>query len=210
VEPTGHPRGWFVAFEGGEGAGKSTQIERLAQWLTESGRVVVVTHEPGGTALGGILRRLLLDHDAGPLAPRSEALLFAADRAQHVAEVIRPALERGAVVLTDRYIDSSLAYQGAGRTLARDEVADLSRWATSGLLPDLTVLLDVPPEVGLARIPGAADQMEAEPLAFHERVRAEFLDLAACDPQRYVVVDATADPDAVHEQIRVRCAEVLA
>jgi dTMP kinase len=210
VEPTGHPRGWFVAFEGGEGAGKSTQVERLAHWLTESGRAVVVTHEPGGTALGGILRRLLLDHDAGPLAPRSEALLFAADRAQHVAEVIRPALERGAVVLTDRYIDSSLAYQGAGRTLARDEVADLSRWATSGLLPDLTVLLDVPPEVGLARIPGAADQMEAEPLAFHERVRAEFLDLAACNPQHYVVVDATADPDAVHDLIRVRCAEVLA
>jgi dTMP kinase len=209
VQPTGQPRGWFVAFEGGEGAGKSTQIQRLAQWLEESGREVLVTHEPGDTAVGGILRRLLLDHDAGPLAPRTEALLFAADRAQHVAEVIRPALERGVVVLTDRYIDSSLAYQGAGRTLARDEVADLSAWATSHLLPDLTVLLDVPPEVGLARIPGSVDQMESEPLAFHERVRAEFLDLAADDPQRYVVVDATADPDAVQEQIRARCAQVL-
>jgi dTMP kinase len=210
VQPTGHPRGWFVAFEGGEGAGKSTQVQRLAQWLGESGREVVVTHEPGGTALGGILRRLLLDHDAGPLAPRTEALLFAADRAQHVAEVIRPALERGAAVLTDRYLDSSLAYQGAGRTLARHEVADLSAWATSALLPDLTVLLDVPPEIGLARLPGAADQMESEPLAFHERVRAEFLDLAAAAPWRYLVVDATADPDAVQALIRARCAEVLA
>jgi dTMP kinase len=198
----GSPRsGWFVAFEGGEGAGKSTQVRRLAEWLTANGHEVLVTHEPGGTAVGAALRRLLLTHEAGPLAARTEALLFAADRAQHVAQVVRPALASDSVVITDRYVDSSLAYQGAGRTLAVDEVAHLSAWATDGLVPDLTIVLDLPPSVGLARVPGVADQMEAEPLAFHERVRAGFLALAAAEPARYLVVDATADTDAVHREI---------
>ena len=201
--------GWFLALEGGEGAGKSTQARRLAEWLTGHGHEVVVTHEPGDTRVGAILRRLLLDHDAGPLDARTEALLFAADRAQHVAEVIRPALARGAVVITDRYVDSSLAYQGAGRTLEVDEVAHLSVWATAGLVPDLTVVLDLPAPVGLARVPGVVDQMESEPLAFHERVRHGFLALASVAPHRYLVVDAVSDADHVHEQIRAHVATVL-
>jgi len=210
-DPSGRgspPSGWFVAFEGGEGAGKSTQVRRLAEWLTAQGREVVVTHEPGDTPLGASLRRLLLDHEAGPLAPRTEALLFAADRAQHVADVVRPALTRGAVVITDRYVDSSLAYQGAGRSLDVADVAELSVWATDGLVPDLTIVLDLPPTVGLARVPGIADQMEAEPLAFHERVRAGFLALAAAEPHRYLVVDATADADCVLHQILEQIAVV--
>ena len=142
--------GVLIAFEGGEGAGKSSQITLLAEAVRATGRTVVVTHEPGATALGRQIRRLLLDSDE-PISPRSEALLFAADRAQHVAAVIRPALDRGEVVITDRFVDSSLAYQGAGRTLAVEEVKRLSRWATEELVPDLTVLLDVPAEIGLAR-----------------------------------------------------------
>jgi dTMP kinase len=202
------PSGWFVAFEGGEGAGKSTQVLRLAEWLRGQGREVVVTYEPGDTPVGVALRRLLLAHDAGPLAPRAEALLFAADRAQHVAHVVRPALARGAVVISDRYVDSSLAYQGAGRALPVDEVAQLSAWASDGLVPDLTIVLDLPAAVGLARLTDEADQMEAQPLEFHERVRAGFLELAADDPQRYLVVDATADADAVHAAIRQHLVEV--
>ncbi len=197
-----------MAFEGGEGAGKSTQVLRLAEWLRSLGREVVVTYEPGDTPVGAALRRMLLDHDAGSLAPRTEALLFAADRAQHVAHVIRPALERAAVVISDRYVDSSLAYQGAGRALPVDEVAELSAWATDGLSPDLTIVLDLPATVGLARLTEAVDQMEAQPLEFHERVRAGFLQLATAQPQRYLVVDATADADAVHAAIRQHLLEV--
>ena len=202
-------RGWFVALEGGEGAGKSTQASQLAEWLTDRGHEVVLTFEPGDTAVGRRLRALLLAHEAGPLAPRTEALLFAADRAQHVAEVVRPALDRGAVVITDRYVDSSLAYQGAGRTLPVDDVAMLSTWATDALVPDVTVVLDLPPDVGLARVPGDADQMEAQPQAFHERVREGFLALARAEPQRYLVVDSTAEPDSVQERIREHLAAVI-
>jgi dTMP kinase len=190
--------GLFVVFEGGEGAGKSTQVRLLAEALRGSGRDVVVTREPGATEAGAQIRRLLLDGDA--LAPRAEALLYAADRAHHVATVVRPALARGAIVVSDRYVDSSLAYQGAGRTLPVGDVAWLSSWATGGLKPDLTILLDLDPSVGLVRAESrgrGADRLESESLAFHERVRFAFLDLAAADSGRYLVVDAERDPERV-------------
>jgi dTMP kinase len=194
--------GLFVAFEGGEGAGKSTQVKLLAKGLRRDGHEVVTTFEPGDTAVGGRLREILLGHETGSLDPRTEALLYAADRAEHVAQVVRPALARGAVCLTDRYIDSSLAYQGAGRTLDPSDVEHISRWATSDLVPDLTVLLDVDPALGLTRFSEPADRLEAEPLAFHQRVREQFLHLARRDQARYLVVDAAQPVDAVAAQIR--------
>lgn len=201
--------GLFVAVEGGEGAGKSTQVQLLAQWLRARGRQVVVTREPGDTPAGARIRDLLLDPAAAGLSPRSEALLYAADRAEHVARVIRPALDRGADVVTDRYVDSSLAYQGAGRALPAEEVDRLSRWATEGLVPELTVLLDVPPEVGLRRIPGVADRIERESVDFHARVRRGFRELADRDPGRYLVIDARARPDRVHAEVCRRLEAVL-
>ena len=202
--------GLFLALEGGEGAGKSTQARLLVEWLESVGQEVVLTREPGATAAGAQIRSLLLDPSRGEIAPRAEALLYAADRAQHVAHLIQPALERGAVVVTDRYVDSSLAYQGAGRELEVAEVARLSRWATGGLRPDLTILLDIDPALGLGRIPGDPDRIEQESLAFHRRVRQGFLDLAAADPDRYLVVPA-ADPAAdVHALLRARVASLLA
>ena len=191
----------FVAFEGGEGVGKSTQIATAGAWLRELGHEVVETREPGGTPLGVELRRLLLD-PAGHVTPRTEALLYAADRAQHVDSVIRPALAAGRVVLTDRYVDSTLAYQGAGRGL--DDTRSVTGWATGGLLPDLTVLLDLDPSVGLRRAGARAtpDRLEAASLSFHEAVRAGFLALAAEAPERYAVLDAAGDPAAVAAQVR--------
>jgi len=199
--------GLFVAVEGGEGAGKSTQVRLLADWLRAGGREVVLTREPGGSELGGVLRELLLGNGSGPVvAPRTEALLYAADRAQHVAEVVLPALRRGAVVVTDRYVDSSLAYQGAGRALGDEDVHRLSDWATQGLLPDVTVLLDIDPERGLLRARrrgDGMDRLEAESLAFHQRVRRRFIELAMAARDRYVVVEAGAlDPDEVHARVR--------
>ena len=188
----------FIAFEGGEGAGKSTQTTLLADWLAASGRAVCVTHEPGDTAVGQQLREILLGHETGELAPRTEALLYAADRAEHVARVVRPALERGETVITDRYIDSSLAYQGAGRSLSVSEIEQLSAWATGSLLPDLTVVLDIDPAIGLRRFKTPADRLEAEPLAFHQRVREQFLALAAREPGRYLVVDAAKPAPEIH------------
>ncbi|MEZ0492432.1 dTMP kinase [Kineococcus sp. TBRC 1896] len=205
--------GFFLAFEGGDGSGKTTQVRLLAEWLDELGHEVVVTREPGGTATGRDLREVLLSHrgDDSPLGPRAEALLFAADRAQHVAEVVRPGLRRGAVVLTDRYVDSSLAYQGAGRDLPAAEVETLSTWATEGLLPDLTVVLDVDPVTAAQRRAGRAgeDRMEAESRAFHARVREQFLSLAERDPRRYLVLDATTTPQAVHAALREHLAPLL-
>ncbi|MDT4919685.1 MAG: dTMP kinase [Pseudonocardiales bacterium] len=200
--------GLFVAFEGGEGVGKSTQIARAAQWLRESGHAVVETREPGGTPLGGELRRLLLDPD-GSVTPRAEALLYAADRAQHVDTVIRPALDAGQVVLTDRYVDSTLAYQGAGRGLADTRL--VTGWATGGLLPDLTLLLDLDPAVGLLRAGARArpDRLEAASLAFHQAVRDGFRSLAAEAPERYAVLDASAGPDAVADAVRQAIASRL-
>jgi dTMP kinase len=208
--------GLFVVFEGGEGAGKSTQVTALAEALRADGRCVVVTREPGATGVGERIRSLLLDRaDAGgpaeTITPRAEALLYAADRAHHVASVIRPALDRGLVVISDRYVDSSLAYQGAGRTLPVDEVSWLSSWATAGLKPDLVVLLDIDPPAGLRRVGsrGAADRLESESLAFHERVRYAFLDLASADPNRYLVLDATRRPETVASAVVERVAAML-
>jgi dTMP kinase len=201
--------GTFVALEGGEGAGKSTQLRLLEQWLRESGYDVVVTREPGATPVGACIRSLLLDPATGRVAPRAEAMLYAADRAQHVDAVLRPALERGAVVVTDRYVDSSLAYQGGGRELDAAEVARLSEWATGGLRPDLVVLLDIDPAIGLARAGDAPDRIESESLEFHRRVRQRFLSLAEDDPDRYLVVDAALPPEQVHELVRSRLAALL-
>ncbi|TWH67958.1 thymidylate kinase [Micromonospora olivasterospora] len=195
------PNGLFVVFEGGEGAGKSTQLALLAERLREQGREVVVTREPGATPIGERIRSLLLDRSGAEApSPRAEALLYAADRAHHVATVVRPALVRGAVVISDRYVDSSLAYQGAGRTLPVDEVSWLSSWATGGLKPDLVVLLDVDSRTGLSRVAARSadvDRLEAESVAFHERVRYAFLDLAANDPKRYLVLDAAKPVDEI-------------
>ncbi|MFI6783914.1 dTMP kinase [Micromonospora sp. NPDC050276] len=205
--------GLFVVFEGGEGAGKSTQLTALAERLRGQGRDVVVTREPGATAVGQRIRSLVLDTsgDDAP-SPRAEALLYAADRAHHVATVVRPALVRGGVVISDRYVDSSLAYQGAGRTLPVDEVSWLSSWATGGLKPDLVVLLDVEPHTGLSRVAArnaGADRLEAESVAFHERVRYAFLDLAAADPKRYLVLDASRPADEITGQVVRRVEEML-
>ncbi len=190
----------FVAFEGGEGAGKSTQVAALAALLRARDHEVVETHEPGDTRIGPDVRRLVLGHASTGLSAKAEALLYAADRAEHVESVVRPALARGAIVLTDRYVDSSLAYQGAGRPLDYDAVAQVNAWATGGLLPDLTVLLDLDPEEGLRRA-GEPDRLEVEPLEFHRRVRAKFLELAAQDPERYVVLDGSAPPEQVQAEV---------
>ncbi|MBM7824512.1 dTMP kinase [Arcanobacterium pluranimalium] len=192
--------GLFISFEGGDGAGKSTQVNRLVSWLEERGREVVSTREPGGTELGAKIRELLLHGDH--VAPRAEALLFAADRAHHVESKIRPALNRGAVVITDRYFDSSVAYQGAARALNAQQVRDLSIWAVEGLLPHVTILLDVPAQRGAARIEGELDRMEQAGAEFHERVRDEFLQLAKQEPQRFVVIDGTQSIDAIALQIQ--------
>ncbi len=201
--------GVLVAFEGGEGSGKSTQIALLAEALRSTGRAVTVTHEPGGTQVGEQIRHLLL-HGEQTLTPRTEALLFAADRALHVDTVIRPSLDAGEIVLTDRFVDSSLAYQGAGRELTVDDVSRLSRWATGGLRPDLTVLLDIPAALGLDRARGrtAGDKLEGESLEFHERVRESFRHLAESAPRRYLVVDATRPPDEVAARV-LRSVEAL-
>ena len=194
-------RGMFITFEGGDGSGKSTQIQSVREWFASRGREVIVTREPGGTELGTEIRRLVQN---GPedVDARTEALLYAADRAYHVATVIGPALERGAVVLGDRYIDSSLAYQGAARSLGVDEIASLSAWATQGLYPSLTFLLDLPPEVGARRRTDAPDRMERESMDFHERVRHQYLRLADAEPDRIVVIDAVGTVDEVFSEIR--------
>ncbi|MBK6299912.1 MAG: dTMP kinase [Actinomycetales bacterium] len=194
--------GLFVAFEGGDGAGKSTQVRLLAQALTDAGREVVVTRQPGGTPLGSAIRDLVLH--GGHVSPRAEALLYAADKAHHVDELIRPTLERGVDVLTDRYTDSSIAYQGAGRDLGPQEIHELLVWAVAGLFPDLTIVVDVPAAVGRARRGSVHDRIESEGDDFHERVRQHFLDLAAAAPQRYLVLDGTADPADLHAQVVAR------
>jgi dTMP kinase len=185
--------GLFIAFEGGDGAGKSTQAAELARTLEARGMTVLRTREPGGTPIGEKLRSLVLDHGHGHIDAHTEALIFAASRAAHASQVIRPALERGETVLTDRYIDSSVAYQGAGRSLGADAVRSLNEWATSGLLPDLTVLLDVDPAVGRQRRTSgdaAEDRLESEADDFHTRIRDAFLSLAAARPERYLVLPA--------------------
>jgi dTMP kinase len=209
VRPPRRRPGLFLALEGGEGAGKSTQARLLAIWLRDQGHDVVATHEPGATKIGMRLRALLLDTAHAGLDPRAEALMYAADRAEHVHALILPALERGAVVVTDRYVDSSLAYQGAGRLLQVSEIAEINKWATGDLTPDLTILLDLPPAAGLARRHSSADRLEAEPPDFHQRVRAGFLALAEADPARYLVIDATRSEFDISREIQARVRVLL-
>ena len=201
----------FITLEGGDGSGKSTQSARLTGWLTDAGHTVVVTREPGGTSLGLELRDIVL-HRRGEIAPRAEALLYAADRAHHIATVVRPALERGDIVVQDRYIDSSVAYQGAGRVLDGGEVRNISLWAAEGLVPDLTVLLDLSAENGRQRIASTRDtydRLEAEENDFHERVRASFLALAEAEPSRFLVLDARDSIETIAEAIRERVSALL-
>jgi dTMP kinase len=204
--------GLFVTFEGGDGSGKSTQAELLERWLVDAGRTVVRTREPGGTDLGVELREIVL-HRRGHIAPRSEALIYAADRAHHVATLVRPALERGEVVIQDRYLDSSVAYQGAGREIDGAEIREVSLWATEGLLPDLTVLLDLDPAIGRTRLDAARtryDRLEAEAAEFHGRVRDAYLALAAAEPERFLVLDATRPVEELAAAIRDRVSALLA
>ena len=197
-------KGIFIAFEGGEGSGKSTQTRQLKSWFEAKGRAVTLTREPGGTELGLQLRHFLLDNSAKEISLKAEALLFAADRAEHMATVIEPALAIGEVVITDRYVDSFVAYENGGRQLQSDEVLRIASWATDALLPDLTVLLDIAPKSGLGRRQ-ELDRMESQPLDFHLRVRATFLELAEGEPDRYLVIDAEQTRDEISAIINRRC-----
>ena len=207
--PPPAPTGRLIAFEGGEGSGKTTQARLIAIWLRELGYNVVTTHEPGATKIGMRLRALLLDTAHTGMSPHAEALMYAADRAEHVASVIAPALDRGAIVITDRYVDSSLAYQGAGRNLPIEEISRFNWWATGGRTPDLTILLDMDPIAGLNRRTRSADRLEAEPAEFHLRVRAGFLELARAEPGRYLVLDAARPPGEVTRDIQDRIRDML-
>lgn len=195
--------GLFIAFEGGDGAGKTTQIRLLEEALVTRSKKVLVLREPGGTDIGEALRALVLDHGNGVIDPRTEALIFAASRSALVHQKIIPALEEGAVVLCDRYIDSSAAYQGSGRKLGIDSVVDLSRWATENLLPHVTVLLDVPLGAGRTRSAerGEADRMESEPDSFHTRVHETFAQLAKKNPDRYAVINGARSIDEVASDV---------
>jgi dTMP kinase len=200
-----------VTFEGGDGSGKTTQAALLEEWLTDGGRTVVRSREPGGTEVGVLIRDIVLHH-RGEIASRAEALLYAADRAQHIETLVRPALARGEVVIQDRYLDSSVAYQGAGRVLDPTEIRDLSLWATGGALPDLTVLLDLDPAAARRRLDAADkpfDRLEAERAEFHERVRDAFLQLAAAETDRFLVVDASRPPAEIADVVRQRISALL-
>jgi len=203
--------GLFLTLEGGDGSGKSTQSALLTDWLTDQGHAVVHSREPGGTDVGLQVRETVLHH-RGHIAPRAEALLYAADRAHNIATVVRPALARGDIVIQDRYLDSSIAYQGAGRVLDPKEVRDLSLWATEGLLPDLTVLLDLDEQTGRTRLDESRtryDRLEAEADDFHARVRAGYLALADAEPQRFLVLDATLPVNELTQRIRDRVSALL-
>ncbi len=203
--------GLFITFEGGDGSGKSTQSTLLVDWLEKAGHTVVTTREPGGTEIGDELREIVL-HSRGHIAPRAEALIYAADRAHHIATKVRPAIERGEIVVQDRYLDSSVAYQGVGRGLGAEQVRDISLWATEGLLPDLTVLLDLDVAIGRNRLDAARtryDRLEAEVAEFHGAVRTAYLDFAAAEPERFLVVDATHDVEVIASAIRERVGELV-
>ena len=200
--------GVFVCFEGGEGSGKSTQSRLLSGWLEQQGHAVLLTFEPGDTAVGRELRRIVLSPETGELSDRTEVLLYAADKAEHVDTVVRPALERGEVVITDRYVDSTLAYQGAGRALDVAEVERVARWATDDLRPHLTVVLDLAPAAGLGRFE-ERDRIEGESLEFHQRVREAFVAMAAADPGHYVVLDARLPVEEIAAAVRDRVAPLL-
>ncbi len=204
-------RGVFITLEGGDGSGKSTQAELLREWLALQGRSVVRTREPGGTEVGVEVREIVLHH-RGDITPRAEALLYAADRAHHIATVVRPALDRGDVVIQDRYIDSSVAYQGAGRVLDPEAVRGISEWATEGLVPDLTILLDIDADAARGRLDAARtryDRLEAEASAFHDRVRDAYLAIADAEPGRFLVIDATLPTVDIAAAISKRVAPLL-
>lgn len=216
TEPTepaaAHHPGLFLTLEGGDGSGKSTQAALLEEWLLSQGRNVLRTREPGGSDVGNEIREIVL-HRRGHIAPRAEALLYAADRAHHIATVVRPALERGDIVLQDRYLDSSVAYQGVGRELEAREIRELSLWAAEGLLPDITVLLDLDVSIGRSRLDEARtryDRLEAEAADFHGRVRHAYLALAADEPERFLVLDASLPVDQLAAVVRSRVSELLA
>jgi dTMP kinase len=200
--------GVFVCFEGGEGAGKSTQARALATTLEERGLHTLLTFEPGDTPVGKEVRRIVLDPATGELSDRTEVLLYAADKAEHVDTVVLPALARGEVVITDRYVDSTLAYQGAGRTLAADEVERVARWATHDLRPHLTVVLDVDPEHGFGRF-AERDRIEGESPEFHRRVRAAFVEMASADPDHYLVIDAGRSAAEIADEVLARVEPLL-
>jgi dTMP kinase len=200
--------GVFVCFEGGEGAGKSTQARALAASLTDRGFHTLLTFEPGDTAVGKEVRRIVLDPATGELSHRTEVLLYAADKAEHVDTVVLPALARGDIVITDRYVDSLLAYQGAGRALSTEEVERVARWATGALRPHLTVVLDLEPEHGLGRF-DERDRIEGETPEFHDRVREGFVALAAADPEHYLVLDARRPPEEIAEVVLTRVEPLL-
>lgn len=203
--------GLWITLEGGDGSGKTTQADLLERWLTDAGRTVLRTREPGGSEVGVLIREIVLHH-RGDIAPRAEALLYAADRAHHVATVVRPALERGEIVVQDRYLDSSVAYQGAGRVLDGAEIRRLSLWGAEGVLPDLTLLLDLDPATARVRLDAADkpfDRLEAEKVEFHHRVRDGYLALAEAEPERFLVLDASAPVDEIATAVRARIAELL-
>ncbi len=200
--------GIFIVFEGGDGVGKSTQTTLLADWLAGQGREVVVTFEPGGTELGAVLRDLVLNPKWGDVSPRAEALMYAADKAQHLYELVMPALRRGAVVISDRYVDSMLAYQGAGRDLDADRVEQVARWATADLLPDLTVVLDLDPDQGVATI-AEKDRLEGAGAQLHQRARQFFLDLAARDAEHYLVLPARDSVESIAAAVRTRVSALV-
>ena len=201
-------RGVFVCFEGGDGSGKSTQSRRLAAWLGEEGYVALLTFEPGDTEVGRLLRTIVLSPETGEISDRTEALLYAADKSEHIDSVVQPALDRGEVVITDRYVDSMLAYQGTGRALDITEVEVVARWATHNLRPHLTVVLDLEPEHGLGRF-AERDRIEGESLEFHQRVREGYLRMAKADPDHYLVLDARADVDEIAAQVRAAVEPLL-
>ncbi|MEV8267037.1 dTMP kinase [Microbacterium sp. NPDC076911] len=205
------PRGLWITFEGGDGAGKTTQSTLLEEWLQSQGRTVLRTREPGGTEVGNLIRDIVLHH-RGDVAPRAEALLYAADRAHHIETLVRPALSRGEVVIQDRYLDSSVAYQGAGRVLDPNEVRNLSLWAADDALPDVTVLLDLDPVRARERLDAddkPFDRLEAEKLDFHTRVRTAFLALAEAEPERFLVLDATLPASELTAAVRDRVSTLI-
>ena len=200
--------GAFIVFEGGDGVGKTTQVDRLCAWLADAGHEVVRTFEPGDSAVGARIRQIVLDPATGEMSPRAEALLYAADKAQHIFSVVRPALQRGAVVVSDRYVDSMLAYQGAGRVLQLADVEQIARWATDDLRPDLTVVLDAELSDGV-HAKSNKDRLESAGDVFHERTRLFFLELARRDPARYLVLNARASRKEIAAQVIARVTPLL-
>lgn len=200
--------GVFIVFEGGDGVGKTTQVDLLCAWLADAGHQVVKTFEPGDSPVGAMIRRIVLDPATGEMSPRAEALLYAADKAQHIFSVVRPALQRGAVVVCDRYVDSMLAYQGAGRVLQLGDLERIARWATEDLRPDLTVVLDAELRDGL-HAKSNKDRLESAGDGFHERTRRFFLELARQEPERYLVLNARAAREEIAAQVTARVAPLL-